>query len=52
MFTETELPVAGGVELTVGCGVGYTNTGGNRAKCQDGQIVEIDNPQDCQLELG
>ena len=41
------LPVVHGTTLTLNCQVGYTNLGGNKATCQNGQVVPTDQAPDC-----
>ena len=49
--TEPVLPVQHGTELTLSCAaVDFTNMGGDKATCQDGLLVPVDDPPNCVCE--
>ena len=47
IVTEPELPVVHGTTLTLNCGTGYTNLGGNTATCLYGEVVLTDETPVC-----
>ena len=49
-MTEPALPVTDDTTVTLNCLEGYTNKGGNTATCQNGQVVQNNQPPDCKGE--
>ena len=50
VFSEPALPVVHGITLKLNCPGGYTNLGGNTAKCLYGQVLPTNEPPDCRGE--
>ena len=46
MKTEPPLPVYHGTNLSLLCDEEYSNKGGDKATCQDGQVVPTTDPPD------
>ena len=50
VVTDPVLPVQHGTEITLSCPVDYTNKGGDKAVCQDGQFVQYGQISVCRGE--
>ena len=50
VVTEPVLPVQHGAQITLSCDDGYTNKGGDKATCQNGQVTPTTKPPDFQGE--
>ena len=48
--TTQTLPVQHGTDITLYCDEHYTNMGGDKATCQDGNFVSSTSPPDCKGE--
>ena len=49
VLTEPALPVHHGTTLALSCAVDHVIKGGNKATCQDGQVVSTATPPQCSL---
>jgi len=47
VLAEPALPVQHGTEITLSCPEDYTNKGGDKADCQDGDLVPSGQYPDC-----